>query len=144
MYDLHISIHGRGEDVTDGEAVELRGEKLSTLDVPVTEMSHPLPVTFEQAVEALEQLGRPFVEPDGSFVWSSSAAEDESWLLDGVLYDRGGRLNHVDLKGTCPAERFDQLLAVLGWPAVELMFQLSREAVYLDEATFRRWALARS
>jgi hypothetical protein len=28
----------------------------------------------------------------------------------------------------------------LGWPQTPLVFQLVREAVFLDEAEFRRWA----
>jgi len=32
------------------------------------------------------------------------------------------------------------LLTALGWPATAVMFQLTREAVFLDEAEFRRFA----
>ena len=142
MYRFQISIHGRARDATAGEPIESRGQTWSTLQVAAAEMSLQLAVSFEEAVESLERLGRPFVEPDGSFIWTSSSKESERWQLDGVLYDRGGRLNHVDLSGSCPAERFDRLLETLGWPDAEMMFQLSREAVFMDEATFRKWAAA--
>lgn len=142
MYDFHISIHGRAEGAAAGEPLESRGQTWPTLHVAAAEMSVPLPVRFEDVVTALEDLGRPFVEPDGSFIWTSSSKEPVRWQLDGVFYDRGGQLNHVDLKGTCPAERFDRMLESLGWPSGQLMFQLSREAVFLDEATFRAWAAA--
>jgi hypothetical protein len=85
-----------------------------------------------------------FVEPDGSFVWvSSNAACDQAapaWQLDGNLFDRNGRLLMVDLKGTCAEAEFDRLLAAFGWPTTPVMFQLSREAVFLDEPNFRRYA----
>lgn len=142
MYEFHISIHGLAADATAGEPLTSRGQSWPTLQMAAADMSLPLAVSFEEAVTALEDLGRPFVEPDGSFIWTSSSKEPERWQLDGVLYDRGGRLNHVDLSGTCPAERFDQMLQSLGWPAAKLMFQLSREAVFMDEATFRNWAAA--
>ena len=45
------------------------------------------------------------------------------------------------MKGTCPPQRFDELLAALGWPQTQLVFQLTRQAVFLDEAEFRRFAL---
>jgi hypothetical protein len=81
-----------------------------------------------------------FCEPDGSFVWVSSQGEP-AWQVDGNLYDRNERLLFVDLKGTCPPREFDRLLGALGWPSTALMFQLTREAVFLDEAEFRRHAL---
>jgi hypothetical protein len=56
------------------------------------------------------------------------------------MYDRNGQLLFVDAKGYCPGDAFDRLLAALGWPGTKLMFQLVRQAVFLDEATFRRQA----
>jgi hypothetical protein len=49
----------------------------------------------------------------------------------------------VDLKGSCPPREFDRLLEAFGWPGEWMLVQLSRPAVFLDEATFRRHALAR-
>jgi hypothetical protein len=46
----------------------------------------------------------------------------------------------VDLKGTCDERRFDELLSTLGWPETQLVFELVREAVFVDEATFREYA----
>ncbi len=80
-----------------------------------------------------------FVEPDGSFVWVSSADEPR-WQVDGNLFDRNGRLLLVDLKGTCDERRFDELLSVLGWPETPLVFELVREAVFVGEDTFRQYA----
>ena len=97
------------------------------------------PVTFEQAEAALAALPRLFIEPDGSFVWVADDAQ-RLWQVDGNLYDRNGRLLYVEVKGSCPAAAFDRLLRAVGWPDVPLAFQLVREAVYLDEAGFRRYA----
>ncbi len=80
-----------------------------------------------------------FVEPDGSFVWVADHGEP-AWQVDGLLFDRAGQLVYVELKGSCPAERWDLLLGSLGWPTVPLVFQLVREAIFLDEASFRAWA----
>ena len=80
-----------------------------------------------------------YCEPDGSFVWTSPQRA-RAWQVDGNLYDRDGRLLFVDLKGTCPSDQFDRLLTALGWPQTKVMFQLTREALLLDEAEFRRVA----
>jgi hypothetical protein len=107
-------------------------------------------VSFEQAAAALERLERMFTEPDGSFVWNgvSPAAGGASagagpmataWQLEGVLYDHGGRLVYIELKGDAPPEALDRLLAAFGWPQTTLAFHMMREGIALDEAAFRAW-----
>src|SRR5437870_11506687 len=83
-----------------------------------------LPVTFEEATAALQLLERLFIEPDGSFVWTGSTADGQPWQVDGNLIDRGEALAYVELKGRCPEEQFNRLLAVFGWPQAKLMFHL--------------------
>lgn len=133
-------VHARPPDAVPGPPLSRDGRTVATLSIPSTDLSVPLPVTFEAAGAALAALPRLYFEPDGSFVW---VADDKTgWQVDGVLYDRAGRLLYAELKGRCPAARFDQLLACLGWPAAALVFQWPREAVFTDEAEFRRLALA--
>ncbi len=99
--------------------------------------------SFEEVSAALAALERLYIEPDGSFVWVSSRQE-APWQVDGMLYDHQNRVRLVDLKGTCPADQFDRLLTTLGWPATPLMFQLTRQAIWLGEAEFRRFAQLRA
>jgi hypothetical protein len=144
MLYFQATLHARSSEVTPGISLELRGARLPTLIVPLAALAHSFAMSFEVAAKALESLERMFVEPDGSFVWVSSntPADDatEHWQLDGNLFDRNGRLLLVDLKGSCSEEEFDRLLVVFGWPSTAIMFQLSREAVFLDEAAFRSYA----
>jgi hypothetical protein len=117
----------------------LAGKQVPTLDIDPASLSVPCGCSFEDAAAALAELPRMYCEPDGSFVWVSEQGEP-SWQIDGNLYDRDQRLLFVDLKGTCPAHRFDELLRTLGWPETPLVFQFVREAVFVDEAEFRRVA----
>jgi hypothetical protein len=96
-------------------------------------------VDFETVAERLVALPRMFFEPDGSFVWVSDQGA-AGWQVDGVLYDRAGRVQYAELKGSCPAERFDQLLAAFGWPATAVLMQWTRQALVVEEAEFRRVA----
>jgi hypothetical protein len=100
----------------------------------------PLSVTFEQALAALERLDRLFIEPDGSFVWRGRLTDGGAWQVDGNLLDRGDCLAYAELKGGCPTEQLDMLLAALGWPGATLIFQLPLRGEYLDEVEFRRRA----
>jgi hypothetical protein len=127
----------RGTEVRFGDQV------FHALAVSHELMSTPFAVDFEETERRLAELERLFIEPDGSFVWTSPA-EGPKWQVDGNLFDRAGRLLFVDLKGTCPEEYFNQLLAAVGWPTTPVMFQLVRAAVFLDELEFRRWANASS
>jgi hypothetical protein len=130
-------------NLTSEEAIgterELVPDTFSTLDIPPAALSIPFGISFEEAAERLSQLPRSCVEPDGSFFYGSAQGEPP-WQVDGNLFDRNGRLLFVDLKGDCPPEEFDRLLAAIGWPDTRLAFQLVREAVLLEEAEFRRWA----
>jgi hypothetical protein len=140
VYAFDARIQTRPAEATEGECVKLRGVAYRPLVVrPAMLAAAVFPVTFEQAEAALAALPRLFIEPDGSFVWVADDAQ-RSWQVDGNLYDRNDRLSYVEAKGSCPAAAFDRLLRAVGWPDVPLVFQLVREAVYLDEADFRRYA----
>ena len=124
-----------------GPTIVLHRRRFVTLAIPHEALAHPFNLSFEAAVERLNHLERMFSEPDGSFVWTSPH-DGPMWQIDGNLFDRNGRLLFVDLKGTCPPEEFDRLLMAFGWPQTPLVFQLVREAVFLDEPEFRCWASA--
>ena len=140
MYSFFITVHAQPDAAQLGPRVELAGRTFSSLAIGSEQLSTtPLSVSFEDAAERLGRLERMYCELDGSFVWVSSQGEP-SWQIDGNLYDRDGRLLFVDLKGTCPPAQFNTFLTALGWPATKLMFQLTREAIFLGEAEFRRHA----
>jgi hypothetical protein len=141
MYRFNISVHARPVEALVGPEIDLGRIVLPTLTIPHEALSHPFGISFEAAIERLSGLERLFSEPDGSFFWGSPN-DGPRWQLDGSLFDRNGRLLFVDLRGTCPAADFDLLLKVLGWPETPLAFQLVREALFLAESEFRRWAEA--
>jgi hypothetical protein len=99
-------------------------------------------VEFDVAIERLGSLDRMYAEPDGSLVWTSPGG-GAGWQVDGNAYEKDGRVLHVDLRGSCPAEAFDRLLACFGWPQQRVLVQLLRPGVFLEEEAFRRHALAR-
>ncbi|HZZ30169.1 MAG TPA: hypothetical protein VFE46_19380 [Pirellulales bacterium] len=139
MLSFHTTVHARRAEITAGPEINLHGRKFCTLSATPEALAATFPVSFEEAGAALEKLERLHFEPDGSFVWVS-ARDEAPWQVDGNLFDRAGRLLFVDLKGTCPSQQLDQLLAAFGWPQCVVMFQLLREAVFLNEADFRRYA----
>jgi len=139
MLSFYISIHARPAEVAEGKDIKLDHGLFRSLAVQQVALATPFQISFEEAGAALAKLDRMFFEPDGSFVWTSPSGE-AAWQVDGNLFDRNGRLLFVDLKGSCPDDQVDRLLSALGWPATPLMFQLVREAVFLNETEFRRHA----
>jgi hypothetical protein len=99
-----------------------------------------LAVRFEEVLASLAKLPRMFIEPDGSFVWRGTSDDGQPWQVDGNLIDRGDVLACVELKGSCPAARLDDILRGLGWPEATLWFQLPRLGLLLTEAEFRQRA----
>jgi hypothetical protein len=140
MYHFHASIHARPEDCQPGPPATFAGNDFATCTIsPEWLGGSTLARSFEEVASELARLPRMFIEPDGSFVWVSGRG-DAPWQVDGNLYDHLERVRLVDIKGSSPTERFDELLGALGWPHTQLVFQLVRAAVFLDEAEFRRWA----
>ncbi len=138
-YRFHANIFALPPQAAIGAPVTLRGAELPTLRAQTFDVF--LPVTFEAAYDALAQLPRIDIEPDGFFVISGDL-DSKRWQLDGHLYDFGDRLHRVELHGDCPRESLDAILSCLGWPAVPLAFELVMEGVALDEASFRQFAAA--
>lgn len=139
LYRFNATLHALPRGVQPGEEVVLRHIALPTLQPSHGELYTPFSCTFEETASILEQQPRVFFEPDGSFVWGEGA-DAERWQIDGHLFDRGGRLLYVHLKGSCPAEVFDHLLASVCWPETAVMLQLQQEGYVLDEPAFRRFA----
>jgi hypothetical protein len=139
-YSFYVTVHALPPAAGKGDQIELGGRRLRTLAIvaeglATTTMDCP----FQAALDRLSALPRAYAEADGSFVWGSCQGEP-AWQIEGKLYERSGQVLFADLKGTCPAGEFDRLLAAFGWPETKLMFQLTREAVFLEEAEFRRFA----
>ncbi len=142
LYAFDVTIHARPAEARVARRhVDDRGV-WPALDVPRAALAVPLAAGFDESLGRLALLERMYVEPDGSFVWTSPRV-GAWWQVDGNAAERDGRVLLVDLRGSCPPAEFDRLLAALGWPAAPLMFQLVRPAVFLDEEAFRRHALAR-
>jgi hypothetical protein len=140
MLAFHATVHRRPAEASVGDEVRLGGLSFRSLTVPHERLgTTTFDCSFEAAADALGALERLYCEPDGSFVWVSCQG-DPPWQVDGNLYDKDQRLRFVDIKGRCPAPQFDRLLGALGWPSAPLMFQLVREAIFLDEDEFRRYA----
>jgi hypothetical protein len=139
VLSFHTTVQVRSSEVLQGAEIDLPAGRFRTLAAPHEARAMPFGLSFEQAGEALGRLERMYFEPDGSFVWASTQSEPR-WQVEGNLFDRNGHLLFADLKGSCPNEQFDRLLSALGWPETPLMFQLAREAVFLAEPEFRRYA----
>lgn len=141
MLSFNAVVHTRPEYAQLASCLTLRGLAIQRLETAGDVVGPGFPRSFEEVGESLEALERMFFEPDGSFVWVGSA-EGQAWQLDGLLTDRAGRLLYVELKGRCPPDVLDRILATFGRPEQGLMFQLVREAVFLDESEFRKYAAA--
>ena len=136
---FHANLFALPSQSAVGASVMLRGAELPTLRAQTFDAF--LPVTFEEAYDALAKLPRVDIEPDGFFVISGDR-DGRRWQLDGHLFDFGDRVHRVELHGDCPPESLDAILACIGWPATPLAFELVKEGVALDEAAFRLFAAA--
>ena len=140
MYQFHATLHAAPGNCPTKCRQDIDGQPMEVLDIAPGQLAAcQFACSFEDAALHLAALERMHVEPDGSFVWVCGPDEPH-WQVDGNLYDRAGKLQFVDLKGSCTLERFDELLRSFGWPRQQLICQLVRHGVIVDEREFRRWA----
>ena len=100
----------------------------------------PLPATFDDALAKLAALPQLFIEPDGAFLWRPLPTALKQWQVEGNLFDRGASLFYVELKGSCPQEQFDQILASLAPSGQNFAFEWVERGLLMNEPTFRRSA----
>lgn len=137
MLPFHLMIHAAPDELPPARPRDFQGLSIEAYTLSPTQLERPLDVSFERASERLAELPRLFIEPDGSFVWVGDSS-GPAWQVDGVLYDRAGRVQYVELKGNCPVERFDELLAAFDWPRQAILLQLVREALFVEAREWRR------
>lgn len=151
MLSLHANVYALPPDAVAGPNVTLRGVELTTLQHAgggPPRFLATLPLAFEAMQQRIVELPRSDIEPDGFFLITGGEGET-FWRLNGHMHEYAPpgeepRMHRVELNGECPEESFDAVLRTMGWPGVELAFELVQEGATLGEAAFRLWAKARS
>lgn len=104
----HIQIQGRSDDAIVDRS------KPGSMILPTG--PRQIDLSFEFVAQKLEQWDGMFFEMDGSFVWRSKERKSVSenlWQLDGMLYDRAGKVEYVELKGSCSREAWKKISDLL-------------------------------
>jgi hypothetical protein len=137
MEPFHVFLHVRPRETLGASIHTVRGVSLRAIDIDARQLNRPFRLSFEEVVQRLCHLPRMIVEPDGSWVWVLSES-DVARALNGMLYDRDGRLQSIELKGCCSKASLKSLLPIFGWPETELVFQDVRTGLILEESEFTR------
>lgn len=141
MYAFECSLHALpdSEVLASGETLTDSCGQWPTLLIAQDQLITPLPIVFDDVLDQLNTLPRLYAEPDGSFVWTSPQ-ENIRWQVNGNLYERNDCVLFVELKGSCPASEFDQLLACFLQDEKACVVQLTRPAVFVTPEIFRAHA----
>ena len=144
MYAFECSLHALpdSEVLASGKTLTDSCGQWPTLLIAQDQLITPLPIVFDDVLNQLNTLPRLYAEPDGSFVWTSPQ-ENIRWQVNGNLYERNDRVLFVELKGSCHASEFDQLLACFLQDEKACVVQLTRPAVFVTPEIFRAHAGAR-
>lgn len=143
LLNFRTNLYARPDSLVPSDSIVLRDVELRTYRGTglQTIFDAYFPLTFEQALAALQTLPRMDAEPDGFFVYSGEA-EGQRWQIDGHLFDFNNQLHRVELSGNCPETEFYDLLMHFAADKTLFVFELIREGVVLDERNFRLWASA--
>ena len=72
----------------------------------------PIPHTFEAFIDEIGKWDGLYAELDGSFVWVWHE-QQKRYQLDGMVYDRAGAIEYIELKGSCSPEAWAKLCHTL-------------------------------
>ena len=132
LFRQHIHIYHR---IADSPAANPFSMENAASRIAADLQASRFEISFEQAFERLESLPRMFIELDGSFVWSGQ--QDASrWQIDGMLYDRNGRLQRAELAGQAPRHHWEQLLNIFGQPLDTLTIHCLQQQRFIQPAEF--------
>ncbi len=119
----HLQIQAMGSGAQKHGTVALRGLPQHTKNQTFTfdqwsqpNGPSPLPISFEAIADQLTPWPGMYFEMDGSFVWVSTERDEAGvarWQLDGMIYDRAGTVQYVELKGRCDCNAWIKLVSVL-------------------------------
>lgn len=89
--------------------------------------THHLPQSFESLAETLMNIPGMFFEMDGSFVWVDHDVKPTK-QMDGMVYDRQGKLAYIEIKGACSERQWHTLcLAACGLVTQTIRDKMSSE-----------------
>jgi hypothetical protein len=71
-----------------------------------------IPQSFEGFIEQVSHWEGMFAELDGSWVWVFQEG-DKRYQLDGMLYDRAGGIEYVEIKGRATRRAWEQICNLL-------------------------------
>lgn len=113
------------DQLSAGPTLRVDNQPLRTVRLASGAQPRLFSMSFEQLQARLEAHPQSHFEPDGSFLWSGVDNEGEgAWQLTGMLYDAAGRLQRIEIRGTCPLANWRQWLNLLDWPMQPLIIQL--------------------
>lgn len=92
---------------------------------------HQLPQAFEALAEKLGSMPGLFFEMDGSFVWVDHDFTPSS-QMDGMVYDRQGKLEYVEITGACNTQQWHTLCRIVCGLAIQLPLEPKIHAAEQD------------
>lgn len=135
-HNWHVTLHPIRGSVATGETVQWQGWSFKTFSTSGLGEDVVFPVSFDDAVAAINRLPNGYAEGDGSF---GIVGPEGVWKLVGTLYEMQAGLRYVELMGWCPQATLRELLAALGVSEESCCFQMLRGGFFVSFAEFSRW-----
>ena len=129
--EWYLAVHRAPSEPRETARWRLGETCVDRLHLNGSDLTAPLPVTFEQAIATFESWKCLLIEPDGALVWASP-----DWRIDAQLQDGRDGLQYVEVRTTAPRIENEKLLTALGYPDHDLVIQLIREGAFLKAATW--------
>lgn len=132
-------------------AVAASAHEGSNLDYGGASLTRALPpprtgffgCSFEAWMQQMLARSGVYAEGDGSWSWTSTDKNERNapaWRMEGMIYDRDGRLFYVDVQGQCTLAAWQDLVGALDIPPQSsLAICVAELGAWITPSGFEAW-----
>lgn len=98
--------------------------------------------SFEQWMHKMLQRPGVYAEGDGSWSWTAQEKNERGapvWRMEGMIYDRDGKVFYVDVQGQCTADAWRDMVEALQARDERLSICLAELGVWVSASGFEQW-----
>lgn len=120
--DWHVSLHFCDSNIQT-KTLSLNDASVEVVDISADELKQPFPASFDQFIQAINELEGGYAEGDGSYGVSGDGGQ---WKITGSIFENNQALQYVEVIGRCPRDVFLEFLTQLETRSRQCLIQNMR------------------
>lgn len=133
MADWHISLHACDTKAFPTKELKWHDVSYQSIDAGADQLSTPFPISFDEFIGQVNELGGGYAEGDGSY---GVCGPDGAWKIVGNIYEVADAMHYVEMMGSCPDEQLLNFVRMLGVEPDGCAVQVMQGGFYVSVVEF--------